>query len=63
MAESKLDHTVSNSKLNCPGFDILWCDKNRNDSGVAFYRWKDLCLTQKFWIAKKLKIWFSTYFY
>ena len=33
--ESKLDHTVPDLEVNLPGHDILRCNRNRNDGGVA----------------------------
>ena len=47
IAESKLDHTLPDLKVNLPGYDILWCDKNRNGGGVACYRRKDLCFNTR----------------
>ena len=47
ITESKLDHTVPNSKLTLPGYDILQCDRNMRVP----------C------IAKKLKILFLIFFY
>ena len=35
VTESKLDHTVTDLKVNLPGYDILRCDKIRNGGGVA----------------------------
>ena len=35
ITESTFDHTVPNLELNFPGYDILWCDRNRNNGGVA----------------------------
>ena len=40
--ESKIDHTVPDLEVNLPGYDILWCDRNRNGGGVACYIRKDL---------------------
>ena len=34
ITESKLDHTVSDLEFNLPGYDILWCNRNRNGGGV-----------------------------
>ena len=42
ITESELDHTVPNSGVNFPGYDILQCDRNRNGGGVACYIRKDL---------------------
>ena len=42
ITESKLDHTVSDLEVNLPGYDIVWCDRNRNGGGVACYIRKDL---------------------
>ena len=60
IAESKLDHTVPDLKVNLSGYDILWCDRNRNGGGVTCYR--IYVLIQDLWIVKKLKILFLTYF-
>ena len=40
--ESKLDNTVSDLKVNLPGYDILRCDRNRNGGGVVCFIRKDL---------------------
>ena len=37
MTESKLDHTIPDSEVNLPGYDILECDRNRNGSGETIY--------------------------
>ena len=63
ITESKLDHTVPDSELNIPGYDILRCDRNRNGGGVACYIRKDLCFNTKICIAEKSKILFLTFFY
>ena len=47
MTESKLDHTVADLKVNLPGYDILWCDRNRNGGGVACYIRKYLCFNTR----------------
>ena len=41
ITESKLDHTVPDSEVNFPGYDILRCGRNRNGVGVACYIRKD----------------------
>ena len=43
ITESKLDHTVPDSEVNFPGYDMLQYDRNRNGGGVACYIRKDLC--------------------
>ena len=47
ITESKLDHTVPDSEVNFPGYDILQCDRNRNGGGVACYIKKDLCFNTR----------------
>ena len=47
ITESKLNHTVPDSEVNLPGYDILWCDSNRNGGGVACYIRKDLCFNTR----------------
>ena len=42
ITKSKLDHTVPDSEVNFPGYDVLRCDRIRNDGGVACYIRKDL---------------------
>ena len=42
ITESKRDHTMPDWEINFPGYDILWCDRNRNGSGVACCFRKDL---------------------
>ena len=42
IAEPKPDHTVPNSEVHFPGYDILRCDRNRNGGGVAYCIRKDL---------------------
>ena len=63
MTESKCDHSVPDSEVNFPGYDILQCDINRNGSGVACYIRKDLCFTTRALHTIKLKILFLTFFY
>ena len=46
-AETKLDHTVPDSEVNFPEYDILQCDKNRNGGGVTCYIRKDLCFNTR----------------
>ena len=46
-AEPKLDHTVPDSEVNFPEYDILQCDKIRNGSGVTCYIRKDLCFNTR----------------
>ena len=62
-AETKLDHTVPDSEVNFPEYDILQCDKNRNGGGVTCYIRKDLCFNTRTLIAKKLKMLDLTFFY
>ena len=47
IVESKLDHTVPDLEVNLPGYDILWCDRNRNGGGVACYIRKYLCFNTR----------------
>ena len=47
ITESKLDHTVPDLEVNLPGYDILWCDRNRNGGGVACYIRRDLCFNTR----------------
>ena len=42
ITELKLDHTLPDLEVNLPGYDIIRCDGNRNDGGVACYIRKDL---------------------
>ena len=55
IAESKLDHTLPDLKVNLPGYDIFWCDKNRNGGGVAWYIRKDLCLNTRSLNCKEIE--------
>ena len=55
ITESKLDHTVPDSEVNFPGYDILRCDRNRNGSGVACYIRKDLCFNTRTLHYKEIK--------
>ena len=47
ITEQKLDHTVPDLDVNLPGYDILRCDRNRSDGGVASYIRKDLCFNTR----------------
>ena len=47
ITDSKLDHTVPDLEVNIPGYDIFWCDRNRNGGGVACYIRKDLCFNTR----------------
>ena len=45
ITETKLNHTVPDSEVNFPGYDILRYDRNRN--GVACYIRKHLCFSTR----------------
>ena len=45
ITETKLNHTVPDSEVNFPGYDILRYDRNRN--GVACYIKKHLCFSTR----------------
>ena len=47
ITESKLDRTVPDFEVNLSGYDILWCDRDRNGGGVDFYIRKDLCFNTR----------------
>ena len=53
ITESKLDHTVLNLKVNLSRYNILRCDKNRNDD--ACYITKDLCFNTRTPHCKEIK--------
>ena len=53
--ESKLDHTVPDSEVNFPGYDILRCDRNRNGGGIACYIRKDLCFNTRTLHCKQIE--------
>ena len=53
--ESKLDHTVPDSEVNLPGYDILRCDRNRNCGGIACYIRKDLCFNARTLHCKEIE--------
>ena len=55
ITESKLDHTVPDSEVNFPGYDILRCDRNRNGGGVACYIRKDLCFNTRTLHCKEIE--------
>ena len=55
ITELELDHTVPNSEVNFPGYDILWCDRNKNNGGVARYIRKDLCFNKRTLDCKELE--------
>ena len=63
ITESKLDHTVPDSEVNFPGYDILRCDRNKNGGGLLVTLGRISASTQELCIAKKLKILFLTFFY
>ena len=52
---SKLDHTVPDSEVNFPGYDILRFDGNRNGVGVACYIRKDLCFKTRTLHCKEIE--------
>ena len=56
ITESKLDHTVPDSEVNFPGYDILRCDRNRSGGGVACYIRKDLCFKTRTLHCKEIEI-------
>ena len=43
ITESKVDNSISDSKVEIPGYSILRCDRSRNGGGVACYVRQDLC--------------------
>ena len=53
--KSKLDYNVPDLEVNLPGYDILWCDRNRNGGGVACYISKDLCFNKRTLNCKKIE--------
>ena len=53
--ESKLDHTLPDSEVTFPGYDILQCDRDRNSSGVASNIRKDLCFNTKTLHCKEIE--------
>ena len=55
ITESKLDHTVPDSKLNFPRYNILQCDRNKNDGGVPCYIRKDLCFNTRTLQCKEIE--------
>ena len=55
ITESKLDHTVPDSEVNFPGYDILRCDRNKNGGGVACYIRKDLCFNTRTLHCKEIE--------
>ena len=55
ITESNPDHTVPNSELNLPGYDILRYDRNKNGVGVACYNRKDLCFNTRTLHCKEIK--------
>ena len=56
ITESKLDHTVPNSKVNLPGYDILRCYRIRNGGGVACYITRqDLCVNTRILNCKEIE--------
>ena len=55
ITESKVDHTVPDSKVNFPGCDILRCDRNRNRGCVACYIRNDLCFSTRTLHCKEIE--------
>ena len=53
ITESKLDHTITDFKVNLPGYNILRRDRNRNGDGAACDIRKDFCLIQELGIVLK----------
>ena len=53
--KSKLDYNAPDLEVNLPGYDILWCDRNRNGGGVACYILKDLCFNKRTLNCKKIE--------
>ena len=52
---SKLDHTVPDSEVNSPGYDILQYDRNRKVGGVACYIREDLCFNTRILHCKEIE--------
>ena len=63
IAESKLDHTITNSEVNLPGYDILRFDRNRAVVVLLVTLGKICASTKELCIEKKLKILFLNFFY
>lgn len=59
---SEFDHVIHDSEVNLPGYNILQCDRNRNDSDVACYIKNDLCFNTKTLGSKEIEILFLTFF-
>ena len=55
IAKSKLDHTVSDLEVNRSEYDIILCDRNRNDGSAACYIRKELCFNTRFVNCKKIE--------
>ena len=55
ITESKLDHTVHDSEVNFPGYNILQCDRNRNNGGIICYIRKDLCFNKRILLCKEIE--------
>ena len=43
----KLDKSITNSKILVDNYDLLCCDRNRNECGVAYYIRNNMSYTQK----------------
>ena len=51
----KIDHTVSDLEVNLQAYDILQCDRTRNDGGFACFIRKDRCFNIKLCIIKEIE--------
>ena len=47
ISEPRLDESITNSEILIDSYDLLCCDRNRNEGGVACYIRNDLSYTQK----------------
>ena len=47
VSETKLDNTVYDSEVAIDGYNILQCDRNRNNADVAYYFRNSICFDLK----------------
>ena len=47
IGETKLDRTIFDAEIYIEGYNIVRCDRDRKDGGVACYLKHDVCFSTK----------------
>ena len=55
ITESKLDHCILDSEIEIDNYQILHCDRNRKERGVACYVRNDLSYIEKDFLPEEIE--------